>query len=125
MVGVVVVDVEDVEVVLGPGASVVVGDWVGGGGDVVVVDSEAAGIVVEVVMLGAGVGSTVLEEAGSGTVVDVARTRVVRLAAVAWDPGRSLPQLPTLPTAAVARRIDATVATSQAKTDMTLRLTLS
>lgn len=122
---VVVVDVVDVEVVLGPGASVVVGGCAGGGGEVVVVESDAAGIVVEVVVLGAGVGSTVLEETGSATVVDVAGTRVARLLAVAWRTGRSLPQLPTLPTAAVARRIDATVATSQAKTDMTFRFTLS
>ena len=69
-----------------------------------------------------GVGRTVVAGGASAAVVEVVGATVTRLLAPACNgAGRSSPQPPTLPTAAVARRIDAAVATSHATIDTTLR----
>jgi hypothetical protein len=122
VVVVVVVEVE-VDVVLVPGASVVVGGC-DTGTEVEVVESGAATSVVEVFGSAVVDGTAVLVAgAGSANVVDVAGADVTRLVTLAWSAGWSVPQLPTLPTAAVASRTDATVATSQATMGRTLRFT--
>ncbi len=120
--GVVVLDVE-VEVVLVTGARVVVGGLVVGA-VVVVLAAGAAVVVLDAVVPRVVDGPAALVDgAGSTLVVELAGDSVTRLPAADWSgAGRSLTRLPTSPTAAVASRIEATVATIQASTDAIFRL---
>lgn len=106
---------------LAGGAFDVVGDCVGGG---VVPGSAPVPMVVGAAVVATVVNGTDVVDGGiCGSVVDVVGVGVPRLVTLACrGAGRSLLQAPTLPTAAVASKIDAAVASSHAPTDTIFRL---